>query len=146
MLFEEAHSLCSIKQKTIVSQENGRKHIAHNDHSCDVFQYRIDGDIIPPSTGEARCDYIVEIDKSTKSQTKRSAYLIELKGTDLNHAIDQIEATLKMFSNKLREYDVFLRIVYRSNTHAVNSPKVMKFKKKYGKRQRIGTNVMEESI
>ena len=143
MLFEESHSLCKKKQTTVVSEENRRKHIAHNDHSYDVFQYRIDGDIIPPSTGEARCDYLVEI---KNSETKCSAYLIELKGTDLNHAIDQIEATLKTFSNKLREYDVFLRIVYRSNTHAVNSPKAMKFKKKYGKRQRIGTNVIEESI
>ena len=45
MIFPEELSKCDKKQKVIVSAENRRKHIAFNNESCKVFQYRIDGEI-----------------------------------------------------------------------------------------------------
>ena len=124
MLFPNK-SICEIKQKKIVSKENQKVHTAINIDECNVFQYKIDGDIIPSSSSEIRCDYLLE------NETKLTAYLIELKGTDLPHAVEQIEATIKKYQTKLASYEIKPRIIYRTNTHAVRHLAVQKFKMKY---------------
>ncbi len=124
MLFPDK-SICKIKQKRIVSKENQKVHTAVNVDDCDVFQYKIDGDIISSSSSEIRCDYLVE------NGTRLTAYLIELKGTDLPHAVEQIEATIKKYRTELASYEIKPRIIYRTNTHAVRHLAVQKFKMKY---------------
>ena len=124
MLFPNK-SICQINQKIIVSSENKKTHTANNVEGCNVFQYKIDGDIIPTTSPEVRCDYLVE------NETKQTAYLIELKGTNLLHAVEQIEATINKYSVQLRSYAIKPRIIYRANTHAVQQSKVSKFKIKY---------------
>ena len=138
MLFQNK-SLCEINQRIIVSKENNKVHTAINSERCNVFQYKIDGDIIPSTSPEVRCDYLVE------NETKQTAYLIELKGTDLIHAVEQIEATIKKFCIELRSYQIKPRIVYRSNTHGVHQSKVQKFKMKY-KDCQIRTDCFSEHI
>lgn len=125
MLFAKEKSLCGIKQKIIVSAAHGKEHRALNQDGDDVFQFKIDGDIIPSSSREQRCDYLLE------NQTKTTAYLIELKGSDVNHAVDQIRATIDKFRRILSGYKICPRIVYKNNSHVVYSSKVRLLKKDY---------------
>lgn len=124
MLFS-GKSLCDINQPIIVSCENKKTHRANNNNKNSVFQYKIDGDIISTTSPERRCDYLLE------NETKRTVYLIELKGTDVQHAVEQIEATIKKFGSILGSYTIMPRIIYRGNTHGVNSSRVVKFKRDY---------------
>jgi len=132
-------SKCNEKQPIIVSKENKKEHRAINIDKDSVFHYKIDGDIIPSTSPEQRCDYLLE------NETKKTVYLIELKGKHMNEAVDQIEATAKKFSSLLSTYALFPRIVHGGNTHAIHSSKVVAFKRKYPK-CKIDTVVIEEKI
>ena len=134
----EGKSLCSTDQKIIVSTENNRTHKGINKGSC-VYHYKIDGDVISKEDSRLRCDYILE------NESRREAYIIELKGTDVEHAAEQIESTLEIFKSKLKGYVIKPRIVYRSNTHGINSVKIQKFRKKYPENI-LKTNLIEETI
>lgn len=139
MIFDKSKTICSINQKLIVSEEQKKKHVANNNDYNNVYHFKIDGDILPEGTSPQRCDFLLE------NETKHKAYLIELKGKNLNHAIEQIESTIKIFKGKFDSYEILPRIVYKSNTHAVHSSKVNSFKMKYPK-SIIRTIVIEENI
>ncbi len=124
MLFPERQINKDEFQKTIVSAEHSKKHIAHNVHQCYVYQYRVDGDLIAGST-QSRCDFLLE------NEDTKQAYFIELKGSNLGHAVEQIENTIKLFSTKVKGYSIFPRIVCHSNTHNVRDSSVLKFRKQY---------------
>lgn len=125
MLFNPEHSTCSINQSIVVSKENKNEHIIRNESKSPIFQYHIDGGIICDNRGE-RCDYIVEVQKN-----EPIAFIIELKGSDQNKAISQIEATIKRFS-QLNSYSLFPRIViHKGRTHSINSKIRRDFFKKY---------------
>ena len=140
MIFPEGLSKCDKKQKVIVSAENRRKHIAFNNESCKVFQYRIDGEIEPSGTSDLRCDYIIE------NETKKTLYPVELKGRDVVHAVEQISATIKKYSSMFSNYTVFPRIVCSHvTTHTIETSKVVSFRRRYPKLI-IKENVIEETI
>ena len=66
---------CKEHQKEIHSKENNSEHIAVNVDEDSVRQIKIDGDILPADYNqERRADYLV------LDETKKTAYLIELKG------------------------------------------------------------------
>ena len=141
MLFKDVPSHCDLKCSKIVSREKGKTHRALNNDRNTVYQYIIDGEVILKSDPQKRCDYLVE------NEDKKAAYLIELKGTDLQHALEQIEATIQLFSRKFKEnsYNFYPRIVYGSNTHAVNDSRYRNFMKKYPQ-SKIKTTIIEEVI
>ena len=119
-------SLCGGRQRTVVSRDRGtrREHRANNLTLCRVSQYKIDGDVVCDTS--IRCDFLVMNDD------KRDAYLIELKGSDIEHALDQLEATASRLQNELREYHVKYRVVCsRAKTQAIRSIKYKKFCKKH---------------
>lgn len=136
-------SLCDERQSIVVSRDSGtsREHRANNSASCKVSQYKIDGDVICDSS--IRCDFLVMNDD------KRDAYLIELKGSNIEHALDQLEATASRLQNELREYHVKYRVVCsRVKTHALKSNTFKRFCKKHkGANEFIcKENRIEESI
>lgn len=139
MIFPPDKSHCAVDQKCIVSSENGREHRAYNNDRSRVFQYKIDGEIISKNDPRKRCDFLVE------NESKGALYLIELKGTDVEHAVDQIEETITSFADEFSGFQLYPRIVYRRNTHGVSSSKVLRFKKKYP-HHCIRTNKIEEYI
>ena len=143
MLFPKK-SQCNKKAKVITCEENKMVYRAFNPMQNKVGKYQIDGDIIPLSSPETRCDYLVE------NETDKSAYFIELKGCDLSHAIEQVEATLIKYKNMLNEkkYTYFLRIVCHNATHSVNNSLLRRFKERHkGKKKVIVKgNIIEETI
>ena len=112
-------SACEEKQKRIVSREKSKEHIAINDNDCLVRQFKIDGYVITENI--KKCDYLVLNDD------KFTAYFIELKGTDITGAIEQIENTVEKLKKDLIDYDKKLRIIYSGQ---VNSGTVAAWKKR----------------
>lgn len=134
MLFNESKSRCDVKQTKVVSGEKGKFHRVENKSKSPIYQYHIDGDIIRDIKVQ-KCDYIVEVTKE-----KPIAFIIELKGSHLSEACNQIENTVDYFKILLKPYDIRPRIIIKKvNTHAVNDSKYRSFKKNYPKME-LATN------
>ena len=73
----------------------------------------------------ARCDYLLLNDEAKR------AYYIELKGSDLEKAIQQIEATVQMFQTSLSGYTTYRRIIYFSGTTDIRGSAVQRWKAKH---------------
>jgi len=69
-----------------------------------------------------KCDYLVLNDD------KRAVYFIELKGTDINHAIEQIEKTSEKLKKYLNNYVINMRIIYSGQ---VPNSKIIDLRKKH---------------
>ena len=132
--FSKYTSHCKKEQKIIISEENGCKHIANNTGACDVRHYKLDGEVFT-EPDEQRCDYLLLND------TKKRAYYIELKGSDIEKAIEQINNSEQMIKDSIKQYTSFYRIIYRTGTHTVNSHKVIKWKEKCGKDSVSGISI-----
>lgn len=136
-------SSCEERQPIIVSRDVGtkREHRAINKNICRVSKYKIDGDVIRDTS--IRCDYLVMNDDF------KEAYLIELKGSDIEHALEQLEATANRLQNELRAYYVKYRIVCsRARTQAIRSNKYKRFQQKHNRPNEFicRENQIEESI
>ncbi len=123
-----------------LSEENGCKHIGNNVNRHTIRHYNVDKGIIPKNDTQARCDYLLLND------TEKRAYYIELKGSDLEKAIQQIENTIRLLHSGISTYTIFPRIVYFSGTHDVHGSKVTKWKAKYRQRAIIRSKMIEENI
>lgn len=124
MILTKEKSICTEKQKEIVSKEYGREHRALNKkYGYFVRQYHLDGELIRQ---EKCCDYLVLND------TKKKAYFIELKGRNVSEAVEQLEAGKKKVSVELPGYDIYFRIIgSKMRTHELDTPKMRKLKEKY---------------
>ncbi len=133
-------SICQPRQKIIVSQDKGNPRVSHraiNENRNLVTQYQIDGAVI--KTG-LRCDFLVT------NEERKTAYLIELKGSDIDHAIDQLEATAQELKKELSSYSLNFRIVCTRDIMGPNSYKYKKFKSKYNGRVDKKERVIKEKI
>lgn len=134
MIFDRKYSSCSQYQAVVVSQENGNKHQLCNDSRVAVYQYHVDGDIIK-GNDEKRCDYVVE----ALTAPRPSAFFIELKGSDLMDALEQIDVTVSRCEAKLKGYDILPRVVlHKVSTHQIRGSKYRRYKERYP-RLAIGT-------
>lgn len=139
MIFSKELSRCDERQRVIVSAENKRKHIAHNNDNSQVFQFRIDGDIEDSGSSDRRCDYVIE------NETKKTLYPIELKGHNIVHAVEQINDTIQKYSSLFSGYKLLPRIVCsKASTHNIQTSTVLSFKRKYS--TIIKENIIDEDI
>lgn len=102
-------------------------------------QFRIDGKVIC-GVEEKKCDYLLLNDDTHKS------YYIELKGSEIDKAIKQLENTINLISPSLRGYIIYQRIVYRTGTHSVNSSAVTRWKQKNHGRAILRHLTLEEKL
>ena len=117
---------CTEHQKEIHSKENNSEHIAINKDGDSVRQIKIDGDVLPTNyTQERRVDYLV------LDETKKTAYLIELKGSHIKSAFVQLENTDKKLSNALKEHNIYWRVVCSSRTANLKNNDVKKYQKSH---------------
>ena len=124
-------SLCSKNAKQIVSRDKGNPqyHKANN---------QIDGKVI--KTGD-RCDYLL------MNETSKTAYLIELKGSDLVKAASQLEATENALRSQLVEYQLQYRIVAnKCKTQEIHSSAYRKYQIRWKSRLLQKTGYIEEKI
>lgn len=133
-------SLCDKNAKQIVSQDkkSQRYHRGNNIENAYVTHYKIDGVVI---TAGSRCDFILF------NEDKRTAYLIELKGSDLVKAAEQLEATEINLREELREYSLQYRIVAnKCKTQEIRSTKYRKYQMRWGRKLIQKTGYIEETI
>lgn len=131
---------CDEHQKEIHSKENNSEHIAVNKDGDSVRQIKIDGDVLPVSYNkERRADYLV------LDETKKNAYLIELKGSHIMSAFAQLENTDKKLSNALKGHNVYWRVVCSSRTVNLKDNNVKKYQKNHPQLD-IKRKVLREDI
>ena len=85
---EDVYILSSDRRETIKFKEprEKRKYIAENIHKKLVYRYKVDDGIIT-SKALPKCDFAFYVEDDR-------VYFIEMKGSDYNHAIDQIDSTI----------------------------------------------------
>lgn len=141
MILTPEKSLCEKNQAIVVSRDKGnqRQHRGINpQRSLDLRQYRLDGDLFCYTKC---CDFLLLDD------TKRNAYFIELKGSNVDEAVAQLEAGEQMCRAELSGYECYYRIVHsKARTHTIKNPTFRKFKEKCGSRLRMGENILEEIL
>lgn len=91
-------------------EENSRKFVGINSKQKPFVLYRVDGCII---VGGQKCDFLLF------NCSELIAYLIELKGSDLKHAVSQINITLNHLLGNLVD---FTKINARIVLTKVNTP------------------------
>ena len=77
-----------------------------------------------------------------------NAYFIELKGCDLVHAVEQVQAAESMFRKTLENYVTYFRIVTsKTRTQDLNSTKFRHFQRTVGKERILcRTNEIVETL
>lgn len=133
-------SLCGRNAARIVSKDKKNKqyHQGNNRAKAYVTHYKIDGVVIKEGR---RCDYLL------LNEDQHTAYLIELKGSKLDIAAKQLEATETILQKELVGYEINYRIVAnKCKTQAIRSSTYRKYQDKWGKRIVQKTGFIEEGI
>lgn len=96
---------CSLAPDCMIKlSENKVEYLLKNNYSLPVFKTHVDGGMYSDETGK-RCDYALS------SKEYGTIILIELKGTDIDKAVEQISSTLSDFESKYRYERYYGRIV-----------------------------------
>lgn len=120
------------KRKVVSVSEQGKKYTLHLSGKEHSVVYDIDGYIIKDGS---RCDKLILVDLSQANSNENwTEIFVELKGKDINHAIDQLRSTLKQHifrhpANKI----VKARIVAASFPSNKSNPVVAKAKIEFAK-------------
>lgn len=133
-------SLCSKNAAQIISRDKGNPqyHKGNNPDRAYVTHYKIDGIVIKSGR---RCDYLLLNEES------HIAYLIELKGSDLVKAAEQLEATELTLKHELSDYKVQYRIVAnKCKTQEIKSSAYRKYQLRWKNRLVQKTGFIEEKI
>ena len=110
------------KNKKIVFKENKSQIIFENQNSLKVEKIKVDGCAIKEGI---KCDYMIKIAKLDLE------IYIELKGKDIDHALKQLETTIKKLSeNYLKKTKICFIISTRCPSMTA---KIQNFKKKFKK-------------
>lgn len=133
-------SLCNKNAAQIVSRDerNPQYHKGINVEKSHVTHYKIDGVVI---TKGDRCDFLLI------NEDKQTAYLIELKGSDLVKAARQLETTERVLQQELSGYSLQYRIVAnKCRTQEIRSSAYRKYQERWAKRLVQKTGNIEENI
>ena len=133
-------SLCDEHAPQIISKDkkNPQYHRGINTERAHVTHYQIDGVVI--QTG-SRCDYLLI------NESANRAYLIELKGSDLVKAAEQLEATENALQRELSGYSVFYRIVAnKCKTQEIKSSSFRRYQMRWKGKLVQKTGCIEENI
>lgn len=115
----ELNSECKIyfgKKGNCPVTEKGRTFRLINDSGFKFTVYKVDSCLIKDNN-ERKCDYLFIVDK----KQERAAYFVELKGTGLADAIDQILNSIDILYKSINEYKICARIVGKRVTPNIKS-------------------------
>lgn len=90
-------------------------------------------------TSTVRADYLI------LNEDKKTAYIIELKGSDIEHALEQIKNTDANLSEALSDFQKYWRLVYRTSTKKMKNRNENELQRKYPNLI-IRKNSLEENI
>lgn len=106
--------LMSLDSRSIaVFEENKKKYRLRNPEPDLLARYQVDGAMLQDQDN-IKCDnLVIDLDK-------KIAIFVELKGTDLRHALAQIDSTVNRLCGGLKGYRMYSRIVTSSRTNVPN--------------------------
>lgn len=111
---------------TCTDAKSSTKYIYENDSLDELTKYRVDGCLI--NDDNSKCDYLL------LNCTKEVSYFVELKGSDLIKAVEQIDRSIDILHKDFKEYSVEARIVLtRVNTTDLKSTKLIRLESKLKK-------------
>jgi len=113
------------QRETVSFTDKGSKTKYSYDNKANNYlsKYRVDGGLI--ADNGYKCDYLL------LNCNKVKAFFIEIKGSDLIHAIEQIDRSIDMLKKTISEFSIFARIVLtRVNTTDLKNTKYLKLEKK----------------
>jgi hypothetical protein len=96
--------------------EKGKTFRLVNDSKFTFAHYRVDACLIKDNN-EQKCDHLFIIDKKQEC----AAYFVELKGTGLADAINQILNSIDILYKSLHEHKIYARIVGKRVTPNIKS-------------------------
>jgi hypothetical protein len=113
------HNDCIIysgRKKDCPVSEKGKTYRIINNSGFELKVYQVDPCLINENN-QQKCDYLFVISE----HDVRSAYFIELKGTGLTDAINQIMNSVNFLYKSVQEYKLFGRIVGKNVTPNIKS-------------------------
>jgi hypothetical protein len=126
--YDECFEFAEERMK-IVTCEDARsdtKFIYKNNSKDFLTKYRVDGCLIKDKN--SKCDYLL------LNCTKKISYFIELKGSDLIKAVEQIDRSITVLHQDFNDYTVEARIVLtRVNTTDLKSSKLISLERRLKK-------------
>ncbi len=125
-----------LNSKRIVCEENKRRITFINFSNFDVSKIRVDGCQIIDGI---KCDFLIKFNSNER--------FIELKGSDVNHAIKQLMTTIKILGNCTCVNRISYIISSRCPISAADIQVYrLKFRKNYNSRLIVKNNNFEEKI
>lgn len=128
------------RRRKAVCEENGKRYALVNDKECLVTLYHMDGGMIQNEQGIQKCDYLYTIG----DEECPTAIFVELKGTDIPHAIAQIRASIGRYGGVLKSR-IFARIICKSVPRLYNDPSIRNLKKELRSKYQGGMVVTEKN-
>lgn len=124
-------------KKNCPVSEKGRTYRLINNSEFHVKVFKVDGCLIKDNN-QQKCDFLFIVEKTQECV----AYFIELKGTGLTGAIQQIMNSIDILYKYLHEHKIFARIVGRKVTPDIKSRRA----KLDEKLKKFGGNLIIASI
>lgn len=128
-------------------EKNPQTYVAQNPAKKFCCKIRVDGCLI---TGSEKCDFLV------LNCADRNAFFIELKGSDLPKACNQIRLAVEQLVSHLQDFEIYGRVVLNKvrtpDTNSTEEKKLKKLLKQHnqGKEKRVlfdkKVKIMEEEI
>ena len=130
------------EDKIIPAKENKREFIIKNNSKKNINKVKVDDCLI--KSGQ-KCDYLFEIE----CESLKEIFYVELKGKDLNHALEQILTTIKFCETNYSHHSYKRKAFVVLSRYPKEDSSIQKRKKEF-KRQNItlksATNKHEEVI
>ena len=120
----------------ITCVENGKRYTINNLKTAPltISKYHIDGGVFQESEIR-RCDYAFY-------HANCFVVFIELKGTDYNHALTQIQSTVKQLEPNLAGIKIYGRVIASRCPNMSNDPNTLKIREEFARR---GGNFISKS-
>lgn len=151
--------LCNCKKAFLKQcaefQHDDRDNITFKDKGTSEYQYvnkskkhlakyRIEGGLIPKNAEDKKADFLL-----LNCENKQS-FFIELKGSDMLRAIDQINKSIDLLESNLTDFAFFARIVLTKTSHTdLRSLKYIQLRQRVEKRKgnlKLGTRLFKETL
>ncbi|MCR5313678.1 MAG: hypothetical protein K6E54_08605 [Bacteroidaceae bacterium] len=100
-------------RSTVKVEENNKKYIIKNSLTKKLTVLKVDGGMIEDASRQ-KCDYLV-----IQLEDKISIF-VELKGSDVKHAFEQLTETINSMHNNLKDHSVYARVVCSTKQNVPN--------------------------
>ncbi|WP_347068799.1 hypothetical protein [Flavobacterium sp. WV_118_3] len=119
----------------MTDKKSSTTYIYENNSSNKLTKYRVDGCLIDDHN--SKCDFLL------LNCDKKESYFVELKGSDLIKAVEQIDRSIDLLHSKFKDFSVNGRIVLtRVNTTDLKNSKLIRLEQKI---KRLNGNLKKQN-